>query len=98
MAAYGSVRVPLRGAYGVGHVIMALKALPADSDICVQLGDEMLEVSGLTFPHGGDLVGITSLPADLRDVMKSWGVAKQVRQQIVDGPPLPQLGKPGTGG
>jgi hypothetical protein len=71
----------------IDDLVALLATFPIDSEVFVQLGDEVLEISDLLMRGGTNRVGIRSRPADLRDVMNSWGVAPFVSAQVaVDDP------------
>jgi hypothetical protein len=66
----------------IANLMAILRVFPADSDVVLQLGDEVLDVYDLMMKQGSDHVGIRCLPADLSDLMKSWGVKKDLIVQV----------------
>jgi len=61
--------------------------LPTDADITVRIGDACLDITGLA-PWGDQgFVSLQCYAADIRDVLKEWGVPASKREQLAAAQP-----------
>jgi len=69
------------------ELLKRISALPANADIGVRIGDGYLDITDLA-PWGDQgFVNIQCHAADIRDVLKEWGVPARKREELAAAEP-----------
>jgi hypothetical protein len=64
------------------ELLQQIAALPADSDVGVQIGDDHLDITGVV-PWGGGAFGAVRCHSnDLRDMLVAWELPRDLRDRL----------------
>lgn len=67
------------------ELLHQIAALPADADVGIQLGDDHLDIADVTAWGDGVFGALKCQSSDLRDVLLTWGLSQEQREQLAPG-------------